>query len=77
MLDHPDCTLLHLAAGDAVILRSGSYSGYNNIIMPGTNGTSARPIIFLAYPGEAALVDMSPTSGYPGAAIVDRSWTVH
>ena len=51
------------AAGDAVIMRAGTYATNWS---PGTNGTAGNPIYVINYPGEHAIIDTGPLGGTNG-----------
>jgi hypothetical protein len=62
----------NLAAGDMVIYRTGTYLESGRFV-PRVNGTSSRPIIALAYPGEAVTIDTAATSA-SNVDVIDRSY---
>ena len=47
-----------VAPGGTVVIRKGTYDGF----FLGRSGTAAAPIAFMAYPGEAAVVDGNPAN---------------
>lgn len=58
-----------LAPDDIILVRGGTYTDNWNLSYPTTNGASGHPVIFMAYPGEKPIWDISvdfggePTAG--------------
>lgn len=49
-----------IVAGDVVLFRAGTWTG--QALTPQTSGTSGHPLVFMAYPGESALLQQTSSN---------------
>ena len=52
------------AAGDAIVIRGGTYNNASSMNMGGSNPTSTNPDIIMSYPGELAVLNTTTASQY-------------
>lgn len=62
----------HVAPGDTIWLRGGTYVGYFTSTL---NGTASAPIVVRGYPGERPVIDRAGNTS-PDILQVEGSWTV-